>query len=203
MLSNVNIDWWFTLLSPKGALIVIMVYHISSAAVSATFSDFHSVHQCNWCYKCHSKSLKRYQCNWYHKSHKRRSIWSIGPLAHWSIDPLVHWSIGPLVRWSIGSLLHWSIGPLVECQMSNIICQMSNIKNQMSIRLNFLLERTSGVPSVIFSFEVPWFIISIYFLFGMSWYIITASLTQAPDLGWVMESGLATIPMKVLSIWSV
>ena len=36
---------------------------------------------------------------------------------------------------------------------------------------------------------MPWFIISIYFLFGMSWYIITASLTQAPDLGWVMESG--------------
>ena len=31
----------------------------------ATFSDFHSVHWCNWFYKCHSKSLKQYQCNWF------------------------------------------------------------------------------------------------------------------------------------------
>ena len=32
-----------------------------------TFSDFHSVLWCNWCYKCHSKSLKQYQCNWCHR----------------------------------------------------------------------------------------------------------------------------------------
>ena len=38
-------------------------------AAAAAFSDFHSVHSCNWCYKCHSKSLKQYQCNWCHKMH--------------------------------------------------------------------------------------------------------------------------------------
>ena len=52
------------LLAPTGALIVMMVYYISAAA--PTFSDFHSVPWCNWCYKCHSKSLKKYQCNWCH-----------------------------------------------------------------------------------------------------------------------------------------
>ena len=48
-------------------LIVIMVYHISSAAAAATFSDFHSANWCNWCYKWNSKSLKQYHCNWCHK----------------------------------------------------------------------------------------------------------------------------------------
>ena len=37
------------LLAPTGALIAMMVYYISAAAAAATFSDFHSVHQCNWC----------------------------------------------------------------------------------------------------------------------------------------------------------
>ena len=55
----------YKVLAPTGALIVIMVYYISMAA--PTFSDFHSVSWCNWCYKCHSKSLKQYQCNWCHK----------------------------------------------------------------------------------------------------------------------------------------
>ena len=32
-----------------------------------TFSDYHSLPCCKWCYKCHSKSLKQYQCNWSHK----------------------------------------------------------------------------------------------------------------------------------------
>ena len=35
-----------SLLAPTGALIVIVVYYISAAA-AATFSDFHSVNQCN------------------------------------------------------------------------------------------------------------------------------------------------------------
>ena len=72
------------LLAPTGALIVIMVYYniiynifYISAAAAATFSDFLSVHWCNWCYKCHSKSLKQYQCNWCHKM-------LIGPLVHGS-----------------------------------------------------------------------------------------------------------------------
>ena len=33
----------------------------------ATFADFHSVHWCNSCYKCHSKLFQQYQCNWCHK----------------------------------------------------------------------------------------------------------------------------------------
>ena len=59
---------WY-LLAPTGALIVVTMvfYYISAAAAAATFSDFHSVHWRNWCYKSHSKSLKQYQCNWYHK----------------------------------------------------------------------------------------------------------------------------------------
>jgi len=52
-------------LAPTGALIVMLVYYIYIRA--ATFSDFHSVHWCNWWHKCHSKSLKQYQCNWCHK----------------------------------------------------------------------------------------------------------------------------------------
>ena len=53
-------------------------------------------------------------------------------------------------------LAHWSIGPLVECQMSNVICQMTNVKNQMSNvnKVNFLSERISGVPPVIFLLQL-------------------------------------------------
>ena len=47
------------LLAPTGALIVMMVYLIS---IHTQFID-----AINWCYKCHSKSLKQYQCNWCHK----------------------------------------------------------------------------------------------------------------------------------------
>ena len=42
-----------SLLAPTGALIVMMVYYIYIQ--EATFSDFHSVYWCNWCYKWHSK----------------------------------------------------------------------------------------------------------------------------------------------------
>ena len=55
------------LLAPTGALILMMVRDISVAAAPA-FSDFHSVHWCNWCYKSHSRLLQQYQCNWWHKS---------------------------------------------------------------------------------------------------------------------------------------
>ena len=120
-------SYFFTLkalLALTGALIVMVVYHISVA--TATFSDFHSVHWCNWCYKCHSESLKQYQCNWCHKM-KIDAYWmSNGPMFQWSNVPmcfsfhrvarvsLVHWSIDPLVHWSIGPLVHWSISPLVH-----------------------------------------------------------------------------------------
>ena len=77
-------------------------------------------------------------------------LWSIGLLVHWTIGPLVHWSISPLVYWSIGSLdhcstglwVHWAIGLLVHW----IECQISNVN-----KVKLLLERTFGVPPVIFS----------------------------------------------------
>ena len=47
------------LLAPTGALVVMMVYYISAP----TFSDFYSVHWCNWCYKCHSKGSHRSKNN--------------------------------------------------------------------------------------------------------------------------------------------
>ena len=55
---------------------------------------------------------------------------------------LVHWSIGPLVHFHIGPLVHWSIGPLVECKISNVN------------KVKLLWELTSGVPPVIFYFEM-------------------------------------------------
>ena len=41
-----NVNFSLPFLASTGALIVIMIYYISMAA-AATFSDFHSVHQCN------------------------------------------------------------------------------------------------------------------------------------------------------------
>ena len=132
------------LLAPTGALIVIMVYYISAAA-AATFSDFHSVHQCNWYYICHSKSLKQYQCNWCHKSHKRMLNVAC-PLVHWSIGPLVHWSMGPLVHWSIGLLVHWTIG-----WMSKIKCQMPNVNKSWSLPPELLW---SFIPLAVMCFDL-------------------------------------------------
>ena len=64
-------EWWAdTLLAPTGALVVMMVYYIYIyiyLSAAPAFSDFHSVPWCNWCYECHSKSLKQYQCNRCHK----------------------------------------------------------------------------------------------------------------------------------------
>ena len=57
---------------------------------------------------------------------------------HWSFAPLVPWSIGPLVHWTIGLLDHFTIGPLFECQISKVN------------KVKLLLERTSGVPPIIF-----------------------------------------------------
>ena len=62
-------------------------------------------------------------------------LYSIGPLVNWSSGPLVYWS---MVHWSVGPFDYWFIGPLVECQMLNVN------------KVNFLSERTSGVPLVIF-----------------------------------------------------
>ena len=92
---------------------------------------FLDIQGCNWCYKCHFKSLKHYQWHWCHKISWGYlgdilgislgfllDIFGIswGPLVHLSIGTLVHWTISPLVRWSIGPFfigpwVHWSIGP--------------------------------------------------------------------------------------------
>ena len=58
---------------------------------------------------------------------------------HWSISPLVYCSIVPLVHWSIDPLVHWL----------NVKYQMPNVN-----KVNLLLERTSGVPPVIFESPV-------------------------------------------------
>ena len=82
--------------------------------IQATISNFHSVPWCNWCYKCHSKSLKQYQCSWYHKiliecwilQSSNVSIFHFPMFKCFNVSmfqcsniPLVHWSIGPLVHW--------------------------------------------------------------------------------------------------------
>ena len=48
--------YWTTFLAPTGSVIVKMVYYMYiRSSGSSNFSDFHSVYQCNWCYKCHSQ----------------------------------------------------------------------------------------------------------------------------------------------------
>ena len=77
------------LLAPTGALIVMMVNNIYIRSSSkATFSDFHSVQWCNWCYKCHSKSLKQYQCNWCHMMQIDADWMSNVPMFQCSNDPM-------------------------------------------------------------------------------------------------------------------
>ena len=99
-----------------------------------TFSDFHSVHWCNWCYKSHSKSLKQYQSNWCHKSQMLNVEYKMSN---------VKCQINKNVKYEMSN---------VKCQ-TNVECGMSNVKCQMSIRLNLSSERTSGASPVILSFN--------------------------------------------------
>ena len=97
------------LLAPTGALKVMVVYYISAAV---SFSDFQSVHWRNWCYKCHSKSLKQYQCNWCHKMQIDADWMSNVPMFKCSNVPMIQCSNVFFFSWGRKSLL--SIGPLVH-----------------------------------------------------------------------------------------
>ena len=83
-----------------------------------TFSDYHSVPCCKWCYKCHSKSLKQYQCKM-----SQDADWMLNvkifqcsnvPIFQCSSVSIFQCSNIPSVPWSIGPLVHWFIGPLVH-----------------------------------------------------------------------------------------
>ena len=135
-----------SLLAPTGALIVMMVYYISAAP---TFSDFHSVPWCNWCYKCHSISrlnssneiyvtrcwlnveclnIPMFRC-----SIGLLVYWFIGLLVHWYICALVDWSIGPLVHGPICSLVHWSSGLVVHWFITSLVHQTTGPLDHWSL----------------------------------------------------------------------
>ena len=75
-------------------------------SIQTTFSDFHSVHWGNWCYKCRSNLLIEcpiFQC---FNVPMFQSVFPFIGLQEFLVH--VHWSIGPLVPWSIGPL-HYAL----------------------------------------------------------------------------------------------
>ena len=128
------------LLAPTGALYVMMVCFISAAAI---FSDFHSVHWCNWCYKYHFRSLKQYQCDWYHKMlinadwmlNVQMSKYSNVQVFKWPNVQMVKCSNVQIFKSSNIQIFNYSNVQIfkcsnVKCQMSDVRCQISNVKCQ-------------------------------------------------------------------------